>query len=193
VRTTAPGLGIQFHDADGMHQLRVELLDVYSEAYAARLDQPFSAPPRFWERLEAYAGRSGFSLVTGRLSGELVAYTLGFTLPAGSGWWRGLRGEVDPKLIEEDGSRTFALTEMMVRPAYQRRGYARALHDALLADRPEQRATLLVRPDNVAARSAYLSWGWYKVGDLQPFDDAPVFEAMVRKLYAPYLLPRRTT
>ncbi len=177
-----PELAIQFHDAAGMHTLRDELLDVYAEAYAHRLHLEFSSLPRFWERLEAYASRIGFSLVTGRVNGELVAYTLGFTLPADSTWWRGLRGELNPEFTEEDGSRTFALTEMMVRPAYQRRGYARALHGALLADRPEQRATLLVRPDNTAARTAYLSWGWYKVGDLQPFDDAPVFEAMVREL-----------
>jgi ribosomal protein S18 acetylase RimI-like enzyme len=177
-----PELAIEFHDSAGMHRLRDELLDVYAEAYADRLHLEFSSLTRFWERLEAYASRSGFSLVTGRVSGRLVAYTLGFTLPVGSTWWRGLRGEVDHKFTEEDGARTFALTEMMVRPAYQRRGYARALHDALLADRREQRATLLVRPDNIAAGKAYMSWGWHKVADLQPFDDAPVFEAMVREL-----------
>jgi ribosomal protein S18 acetylase RimI-like enzyme len=175
-------LQVQFQDAQRMHQLRAELLDVYADAYAHRLDQPFSTIPRFWERLEAYASRDGFSLVTGRVDRDLVAYALGYTLPAGSSWWRGLRGEPDPELTEEDGARTFALTEMMVRQAYRRRGYARALHDALLSDRHERRATLLVRPDNDAARSAYRSWGWYNVGDLQPFDDAPVFEAMVREL-----------
>jgi GNAT superfamily N-acetyltransferase len=175
-------LAIQFHDLAGMRALRDELLDVYAEAYAHRLHLEFSSLPRFWERLEAYASRDGFSLVTGRVDDRLVAYTLGFTLPAGSSWWRGLRGEVDAKLTEEDGSRTFALNEMMVRPAYQRRGYARALHDALLSNRHEQRATLLVRPDNTPARTAYRSWGWYKVGDLQPFDDAPLFEVMMRAL-----------
>ena len=175
-------LQVQFQDAQRVHQLRDELLDVYADAYAHRLDQPFSTIPRFWERLEAYASRGGFSLVTGRVEGELVAYALGYTLPAGSGWWRGLRSEPDPELTEEDGARTFALTEMMVRRTCRRRGYARALHDALLSHRHESRATLLVRPDNDAARLAYRSWGWYKVGDLQPFDDAPVFEAMVREL-----------
>jgi ribosomal protein S18 acetylase RimI-like enzyme len=175
-------LRVQFQDAQRMHDLRDELLDVYADAYAHRLDQPFSTIPRFWERLVAYASRAGFSLVTGRVEDELVAYALGYTLPAGSSWWRGLRGNPAPALTEEDGARTFALTEMMVRQAYRRRGYARALHDALLSHRHEPRATLLVRPDNAAARFAYRSWGWRKVGDLQPFDDAPVFEAMVREL-----------
>jgi GNAT superfamily N-acetyltransferase len=93
-----------------------------------------------------------------------------------------LQGEVNPALLVEDGSRTFALTEIMVRAAWRRRGYARGLHDALLANRSEERATLLVLPDNIPARTAYLSWNWYKLGDLRPFDDAPTYEAMVLDL-----------
>lgn len=47
-------------------------------------------------------------------------------------------------------------------------GYGRQLHDALLADRPEERATLLVRQDN-PARDLYLRWAWRVVGIVQPF------------------------
>ncbi|MGQ0719558.1 MAG: GNAT family N-acetyltransferase [Pseudonocardiales bacterium] len=71
----------------------------------------------------------------------------------------------------------------MVRPQWRRRGYASALHDALLRHRHEERATLLVRPDNTAAHHAYRSWGWHKIGELQPFDDAPIFDAMVLALH----------
>lgn len=71
----------------------------------------------------------------------------------------------------------------MVRPQWRRRGYATALHDALLRHRAEARATLLVRPDNTAAHRAYRSWGWRKIGELQPFDDAPIFDAMVVDLH----------
>jgi GNAT superfamily N-acetyltransferase len=180
--TTTPELTIEQWDAHGIREQRDELLAVYTEVYAERLGDPFFSPERYWERVEAYASRDGFSLVTGRLGDMLVGYAMGFTLPHGSGWWRGFRGEVDPELLTEDGRRTFALTYMMVRQAWQRRGYARALHDALLRDRAEQRAALLVIPDNVPARGAYLSWGWYVLGELQPFDDAPVYDAMVRKL-----------
>jgi hypothetical protein len=49
-----------------------------------------------------------------------------------------------------------------------------ALHDALLQGRAEERGALLVLPDNVPARAAYHSWGWYQIGELQPFADAPV-------------------
>ena len=121
-------------------------------------------------------------MITGRLTSELIGYALGYTLPEGSGWWRGFQGDVDPALLSESGHRTFAVNELMVRPAQRRRGYARALHDSLLHNQPETRATLLVRPDNTPARTAYRSWGWYELGKLQPFDDAPVFEAMVLEL-----------
>ncbi len=179
---SAPELTVEHFGASGMHEQREPLLKVYAEVYSDRLDDPFFSLPRYWERLEGYASRDGFSLGTGRLGGELIGYALGYTLPAGSRWWSGLRGEVDPKLLVEDGHRTFALTEIMVRERWRRRGHARALHDALLSGRQEERATLLVLPDNVPARTAYLAWGWYKLGELQPFDDAPVYDAMVREL-----------
>ncbi|ANN19147.1 GCN5 family acetyltransferase [Amycolatopsis orientalis] len=177
--TNTSELALRHHDADGMYQLRAPLLTVYTEVYADLLGDPFFTPERFWERLEAYAKWPGFALVTGWLRDELVGYTLGYRLPTRSAWWRGFRGDVDPQLLEEDGKRTFAVTQLMVLPGWRRRGYARQLHDALLRDRTEERATLLVKPDNIPARTTYLSWGWQRFGQLQPFDDAPVYESLM--------------
>lgn len=161
---------------------RDELLAVYTEVYAEQLETPFFSIARYWDRLVAYASREGFSAVAGHIKDQLIGYALGYTLPPGSRWWSGLRDDVDPALLIEDGRRTFALNEIMVREAFRRRGYARQLHDALLADRSEERATLLVLPDNIPARSAYRSWGWYELGGLQPFNDAPVYDAMLLDL-----------
>ncbi len=182
MNTTSGELVIERHDAEGMHAQKDELLAVYHEAYAGRLSQPFFYPDRFWDRLEGYASRGGFLLVTGRVNGKLVGFTLGETLPKGSDWWRGFKGEVDPGLLHETGTRTFAINELMVRPASRRRGYAQALSSALLEDRPEERATLLVRDGNTPAYTAYQSWGFQVIGQVQPFDDSPVYEAMVREL-----------
>jgi GNAT superfamily N-acetyltransferase len=182
VSTGVPHFIVRSYDASGLHAYRDDLLNLYAEVYAERLDDPFFSLPRYWERLAAYGERDGFTVVTGRLDNELIGYALGYTLPAGSRWWQGLRQEVYPDLLEENGRRTFALTEIMVRTAWRRCGYARVLHDALLTDRREERATLLVLPDNVPAKTAYLSWGWHKLGELQPFDDAPVYDAMVLEL-----------
>lgn len=164
--------------------MRDRVLAVYRDAYADELEDPFRTPDRFWARLDAYASRDGFAMVAGRVDGTLVAFALGYPLPAGSRWWRHLRGEHegDTEFTWEDGSRTFALNELMTAPAWRGRGFARALHDELLADRPEPRATLLTRPDNEPARSAYLRWGWRIVGTMQSFPDSPVFDALVLDL-----------
>lgn len=158
------------------------LLDIYASVYSDRLDDSFFSVDRYWDRLTSYASRGGFALVLGYVGTEPVGYALGCDLPQGSGWWTGLRSEVPAGELQETGNRTFALTEIMILARWRRQGYARALHDALLEGRSEERATLLVLPDNVPARQAYLSWGWHKIGELQPFDDAPVYDAMVRPL-----------
>jgi ribosomal protein S18 acetylase RimI-like enzyme len=170
------------HTAADLQRLHDRLLAVYVEVYAERLTDPFFHPDRYWERLEGYSSRSGFALVTGTVGDELAGYALGYPLPTGSGWWRGLLSAVDSDLLRETGSRTFALTEIMVRERWRRRGYARILHDTVLADRPEERATLLVNPRNVAAGHAYRSWGWRKLGELKPFADSPTYDAMMREL-----------
>jgi len=157
-------------------------MDVYRDAYDDKLDHPFFTEERMWERLEAYASRDGFTLVLAYLDGDLVGYALGNTFMAGSRWGQGMITDVDPDLLVEDGKRTFGFNYIMTRHAYRRRGIARALHDALIATRHEERACLLVLPGNTAARNAYLSWGWNKIGDLQPFDDAPVYDAMLLDL-----------
>ncbi|MCP2329622.1 ribosomal protein S18 acetylase RimI-like enzyme [Hamadaea flava] len=161
---------------------RERLLGVYREVYADVLREPFFSESRYWQRLEGYAERNGFALVVGDVDGELVGYALGCTLPAQARWWNGLVDPVDAGLLAEDGRRTFALNEIMVRAAWRRRGFARALHDALLAGRPEQRATLLVDPANGPARAAYLSWGWYAFGRVKPFPDSATFEALMLDL-----------
>src|SRR4051812_33669742 len=109
----SPKLTLRHHDADGMHQLREALQAVYVEVYADLLSDPFFGPERFWQRLESYAKWPGFALVTGWLDDDLIGYTLGYTLPKGSAWWRGFRGDVPPPALEEDGKRTFAVTQLM--------------------------------------------------------------------------------
>ncbi len=79
----------------------------------------------------------------------------------------------------EDGTRTFAVTEIMIREPWRRQGHARVLHDALLSGRPEPRGALLVLPGNGPAQAAYRSWGWSRLAGLRPFEDGPVYDAMV--------------
>jgi ribosomal protein S18 acetylase RimI-like enzyme len=177
-----PELTVVRHNGEGLQEQKTDILTVYREAYADRLDDPFFYPERFWERIERGSHRDGFRLVTGRVQGELVGFTLGSILPADTAWWRGFKGTPDPDLVRETGSRTFGINELQVRPAWRRRGYAKALSDALLEDLPVERVTLLVRAENKPAYVAYLAWGFHVVGQMQPFDDSPLYEAMVIEL-----------
>ena len=158
---------IDHHDASQAAAMRDALIAVHLDARSDLADNPFYSARRFGERLDAYLTSSGFDLVTARIDGELVGYAFGGTLPAGTQWWRGAQ-VVDPDVTRETGERTFAVRELLVRRARQRRGYAHRLHDAILSVRTEQRATLLVRDDN-PARDLYRRWGWQLVGHLQPF------------------------
>ncbi len=173
-------LHLQHHRADAIPGMRDELLAVHVDANAELLDQPFYSVQRFWERFEGYLKQPGFDLVAGRVDGLLVGYTFGSALPADTQWWTGIQDAV-PGITVRPPGQTFAFREILVRKAYQRRGYARRLHDELLASRTEDRAVLGVRPDN-PARLLYRRWGWIHVGYRQPFPDSPRFESMVLEL-----------
>lgn len=107
----------------------------------------------------------------------------GFALPADTRWWEGLQADVGEKFTTEHGHRTAAISEIMVRAPWRRRGIGRTLHDDFLAQRSERRATLLVDPDNDPAQAAYARWGWQKVGRLRPaWKGAPLFDVMITAL-----------
>lgn len=175
------GLQIARWSAEAVARLRPELIDVHIDARAELLDQPFYSAERFDERLDRYVTAPGFALVTARFGDRLVGYTFGSPLPADTQWWNDtIPAEPDSaaELFHEYAGRTFAFREILVRKSHQRRGIAHRLHDALLNDRPEERATLVVRPDNPAS-NLYVRWGWSVVGHTQPFEDGPRFDALV--------------
>jgi ribosomal protein S18 acetylase RimI-like enzyme len=118
----------------------------------------------------------------GYLGQTPVGEAFGYALPATTRWWEGLTGEVRDGFTAETGSRTFAFNELMVLPELQGKHIAHRLHDELLRGRDEERATILVRENNVAARTAYTRQGWRKVGKLQPYPDSPHFDALIHEL-----------
>ncbi|MBT2387502.1 GNAT family N-acetyltransferase [Streptomyces sp. ISL-11] len=170
-------------DGKQADEQRSVLADLYEEAYAEKLDGAFRSRPAFLDRLAAYVQRPGFELVAADDGGTLVGYVFGFGIAPSGTWWGGFRGELPEhvrRLTEQE--KVFAISELMVRPARRRQGIARRLHDALLVSRNEELGTILVDPKNAPARTAYYSWGWEKLGDIQPFDNSPVFESLVKRL-----------
>jgi GNAT superfamily N-acetyltransferase len=183
----AQKLGVSFRrcNADEARQLSrtVEIIYKYSYGDIISSGNPFDSVEGFMARFDSYTSSPEFALVIAFHGDDPIGQSWGWPLRENSRWWNGLRSDRDADFTREDGRRTFALSEIMVVQNWTGKGVAHALHDALLAGRREQRATLLVEPDNLVARRAYEHWGWAKVGQLKPdWEGAPVFDAMTLDL-----------
>ena len=179
-------LVLRHHSAAEAREIADELAAAYREAYIGTPQEhdPFYSTERFIERFNGYASAPGFELVTAHDGDQLTGYVFGYALPPGARWWNGLLDQVPQGFTDETGTRTFALNELHVRTPWRGRGVATRLHAELLAHRKEERATILVRPDN-PARSTYLHWGYQVIGRLQPYPDSPVYDALILKLDSP--------
>jgi len=114
--------------------------------------------------------------------GEAVGYAYGAPLPENAAWWRGVVEPLSGEETQEDGQRTPALFEIMVRGSWRGTGLAHRIHEELLAGRDEERVTLLVEPEHPKVKALYEEWGYRHIGDQQPFPDAPLYGSMVRLL-----------
>jgi GNAT superfamily N-acetyltransferase len=180
---TNTDLAIKHYGVEQAAEVRPVLLEVYADVYADRQDDPFFAVDRFAEGLDGWSGRPDWSCVIGWVGLEAVGYAYGAPLPKDAAWWGGLLTERPKHDIAETGTRTFAISELMVRSQWRKKGISRALHDALLHGRPEERATLLVEKDHPKVRTLYQSWGWQWFGDLQPrLPQAPLLDSLVLDL-----------
>jgi GNAT superfamily N-acetyltransferase len=178
-----PGPGITIVVLDGAQAAAHEddLRSLHAEVY--------DGEPAAWDGGATPAGpfraqrrQPGFVLAEARHGGYLVGYAAGVPLRPSTSWWRHLTTPVAGDLTAEHAGRTFALTELLVRAAWRRQGIGRALHDAVLASRREERATLAV-PAAAAAQQALRTWGWHKVGRMRGTrPGAPVSDVFVTPL-----------
>ena len=183
--TSPPALVFQRYDGAAARAERATVEGIYRGSYVAAVqaDDPFNGPDPFMRRFDSYTKVAGFDLVIARIDGESAGQSWGWPLGPGSKWWDGLDAEPEPGFAIEDGRRTFALSEIMVRQEWTGRGVAHALHDELLIARREKRAALLAEPDNTVAYRAYAAWGWQKAAQLRPaWPDAPLFDVLILPL-----------
>ncbi|TLQ45059.1 GNAT family N-acetyltransferase [Streptomyces marianii] len=160
-------------------------LPTYEEVY---VEPPYCEGPRdvaeFIDRYQLQTQRPGFRLVLARDGGEVVGFTFGYRLPEDTGWWDNLLEPMPDEFTRESGERTFVIIELAVRKPWRRRGIAAGLHERLLDGLAVERVTLTMRPEPEAApaQSAYASWGYRQVGQSHPWEEAPVYDAMVLDL-----------
>jgi GNAT superfamily N-acetyltransferase len=178
--------GVEFrrHDGEAARALLDELSEVFVEVYA---EPPYYSGEEdlriFQKRFAGQTRQQGFSLVTARSDGTLVGFIFGYTLSPTTQWWSDPLTPVAPSITQERPGRTFAVIEMVVRSPWRRRGVGRGMHDLLLKDRREERATLTVLPAAEAAQAAYARWGWHKVTQtINPLPGDPVYDLLLKPL-----------
>lgn len=150
-----------------------EPVDLYTEIYAEL----------FVQRFHGQRQQDGFRLVEARAESQLVGIGFGVTLLPNTPWWQNLTVPVGEAVTQEYPNRTFALVELLVRAPWRRQHIGESIHDRLLGNRVEERATLTVLPAAAAAQAAYRAWGWRRVAQKRnPLPGSPVFDVMVKQL-----------
>lgn len=176
---------VQRREGTAAADLLDEILPAYEEVY---VEPPYCEGPRdvadFIERFQRQVQRPGFRMAVAYSGSSVVGFSFGYRLPADTQWWAGALEPLPEDFVREDGERTFVIIELAVRAPWRRQGVAAQLHGALLDGLAAQRVALTARPEPEAApaRSAYVKWGYRKIGQSQPWDEAPVYDSMVLDL-----------
>lgn len=183
--TSDDKVDIRFFDGRTAEQRVPDVARVYEAVYR---EPPYLEGPTdvtdFVAGMPRRMSQPAFRMATAEVDDEVVGFAFGHQLTADTKWWAGAIDRIPDSLTDESSGRTFAIIELAVTEPYRRRGIARALHHALICAAPEQRVTLLVRPEAKPAKAAYISWGYAKVGTVQPWPTAPIYDAMILDLHA---------
>jgi ribosomal protein S18 acetylase RimI-like enzyme len=163
-----------------------ELQALHAEVYANPPYDRNEDAALFADRFRVQRRQPGFVLAEARHGGYLVGYAAGMPLRPSTSWWRDLTAPLPGEVTTEYPGRTFALVELLVRASWRRQGIAATLHDLILSDRPEERATLIVLPSATPAQKAFQNWGWRKVARTSDprRGGSPVFDVLVTTLPA---------
>jgi GNAT superfamily N-acetyltransferase len=160
---STPGLTYRLLDGPQAAEHADEMQALHAEVYAEPPYDRDHDAARFASRFPVQRRQPGFVLAEARHGGYLVGYATGMPLRSSTSWWRDLTTPLPDQVTAEYAGRTFALTDLLVRASWRRQGIGRTLHDLILQDRREERATLTVLPAATAAQRALRNWGWHKV------------------------------
>jgi GNAT superfamily N-acetyltransferase len=185
VTVSAPGITFLLLGGQQAAEHAGELRELHADVYAEPPYRRADDAGQFARRFAVQRRQPGFILAEARHGGYLVGYASGMPLRPATSWWRDLTAPLPAEVTTEHPGRTFALADLLVRASWRRQGIARALHDLLLADRPEERAALTVLPSAAAAQHAFRVWGWRKVARTRdPSPGSPVCDVLLITLPA---------
>jgi GNAT superfamily N-acetyltransferase len=163
VLVAGPGISFELLDGYQAGAHATELAALHAEVYAEPPYLRHDDAAAFPERFRVQRRQPGFSLAVAGHGGYPVGFAAGMPLRPSTSWWRDLTVPLPEEVTAEHPGRTFALVDLLVRASWRRQGIGRALHDVLLAGRPEERATAVVLPAAGPAQRAFQGWGWRKV------------------------------
>jgi ribosomal protein S18 acetylase RimI-like enzyme len=185
VIVSAPDITFELVDGAQAAAHEDELQALHAEVFADPPYRQTEGAERFARRFRVWRRQPGFALALAWHGGFLVGYAAGTPLRPSTSWWRELTAPAPDDLTAEHPGRTFALTELLVRGSWRRQGIGSELHDLILADRPEERATLTVLPAAAPAQAAFRAWGWQKVARTRGEEpSSPVSDVLVIALPA---------
>jgi GNAT superfamily N-acetyltransferase len=156
-------------------ELRTTLIDVHTDAFGPEMGDPFHQ--RFPWFVDHWSARPGFTCVIGYCEDKPIGFSYGAPSTPLKEWWR---EHWSPGESQETS--TFSVSELMVLPDWRKTGQGLALHEQLLAGRPEALAVLLVDTSHPKVMDLYTSWGYRQVGESRPFADSPLYAVMVKQL-----------
>jgi ribosomal protein S18 acetylase RimI-like enzyme len=174
--------GVTFQLLDGRQAAAHtdELRALHHEVYGQAEDDALLA-----RQFQVWRRQPGSALAEARHGGYLVGYASGMPLRSSTSWWKDATTPLPAEITTEYPGRTFALTELLVRPAWRRQGIARALHDLIIGSRGEERAALAVSPGTTSAQIAFRNWGWHKAARIRgPGPGSPVLDVLTIPLPA---------
>ncbi|MFD1275788.1 GNAT family N-acetyltransferase [Streptomyces sp. NPDC048448] len=170
---SAAGLDIRRFGHDDLPQIRQTIIDLHATAAGSDRDDFKKKFPWF---VDHWGGNPAFACVIAYDGDEAVGFAYGAPAAEGREWWREHLDEAPKEAV------TFSYSELAVHPKLRKQGVADALSRALLEERPEDLAVLLVDVKHPRVQALYEGWGFRKVGERQPFPDSPLYAVMLADL-----------
>jgi GNAT superfamily N-acetyltransferase len=178
-----PDITFQLLDGTQAAAHAEELQALHAEVYADPPYRRHDDAAVFGQRFRVQRRQPGFALAEARHGGYLVGFASGMPLRPSTSWWQDLTTRLPTELTVEHPGRTFALLDLLVRAPWRRQGIAQALHDLMLANRAEERATATVVPAATPAQGAFQKWGWRKIARRRDNDpDSRVSDVLITAL-----------